>query len=57
MVGHIPDALAEILFPLMKTWKIYSTETIISESNRAHHKESGYLAEALKSHVITNFLH
>ena len=20
--GHIPDALAEILFPLMKTWKI-----------------------------------
>ena len=23
-VGHIPNALAEILFPLMKTWKIYS---------------------------------
>ena len=26
MVGNIPDVLAEILFLLMKTWKIYSTK-------------------------------
>ena len=34
-VGHIPDALAEILFPLMKTRKIYSTKAVISENHRA----------------------
>ena len=34
-VGHLPDALAEILTPLMKTWKIYSTKAIISEHHRA----------------------
>ena len=32
---HIPDALAEILFPLMNAWRVYSTETIISENHRA----------------------
>ena len=32
---HIPDALAEILFPLMNTWRVYSTEAIISENQRA----------------------
>ena len=34
-VGHIPDALAEILFPLMKTEKIYSTKAMIAENHRA----------------------
>ena len=29
-VDHIPDALAEILFSLLKEWKIYGTKTIIS---------------------------
>ena len=33
-VGHIPDALAEILFPLMKSWKVYLTKTMISENHR-----------------------
>ena len=35
VVGHIPDALVEILFQLMKAWKIYSTKAIISETHRA----------------------
>ena len=34
-VDHIPETLAEILLSLMKTWKIYSTKAIISESHRA----------------------
>ena len=38
-VGHIPDALAKILFPLKKTWKIYSTKAIISENHRAAPEE------------------
>ena len=29
-VGHIPDVLAEILFPLMKTWKIFLIKAIIT---------------------------
>ena len=32
--GHIPHALAKILFPLLKTWKVYSTKAIISENRR-----------------------
>ena len=32
-VGHIPDALTKILFPLMKTWKIYSMKATISENH------------------------
>ena len=35
VVGHILDYLEEILFPLMKTWKIYSTKAIISENHCA----------------------
>ena len=38
MVGHIPDYLAEILFQLMKTWKIYLTKAIISENHVAAHE-------------------
>ena len=34
LVGHIPDALVEILFQLIKTWKIYSTKAIFSENHR-----------------------
>ena len=34
-VGHIPDALAEILFPVMKTCKSYSTKATISKNHRA----------------------
>ena len=37
--GHIPDALVEILFPIMKTWKIHSTKAIIVEKNRAASEE------------------
>ena len=34
-VGHIPDALVKILYPIMKTWKIHSTKAIIVEKHRA----------------------
>ena len=34
-VGHTPDALTEILFPLTKTWKIYSTKAVISGNHHA----------------------
>ena len=34
-VSRIPDALVEILFRLMKTWKIYLTKTTFSENHRA----------------------
>ena len=32
---HAVDPMAEILFPPMKTWRIYSTKAIISEKHRA----------------------
>ena len=31
-VGHVPDALVEILFRLMVAWKINSTKAIFSEN-------------------------
>ena len=34
-VSRIPDALVEILFRLMKTWKIYLTKTTFSENHGA----------------------
>ena len=33
-VGHVPDVLAEVLFPLMKTWQIYVMKATISENHR-----------------------
>ena len=33
-VGHVPDAFAEVLFPLMKTWKLYLVKAIVSENHR-----------------------
>ena len=57
MVGHIPDSLAKILFPFIKTWKIYSTKTIISKNHRAAPKGKWVpRGGTLKSHVITNIL-
>ena len=35
LVGHISDALVEILFRLMKAWKIYSTKAIVYKNHRA----------------------
>ena len=36
VVGHIPEALAEKLFPLMKRWKLYQIKvTITGEKRRA----------------------
>ena len=35
MVSHSPDTLVEILFPLMKTWKIYSANALTSENHHA----------------------
>ena len=54
-VGHIPDAF-EILIRLMITWKIYAMKTIFSKNHCAAPEINRYMAEALKSHVITNFL-
>ena len=34
-VGHVPDALVEILFRLMVAWKINSTKAIFSENHCA----------------------
>ena len=35
IVGHLPEALAEKLFPLMKEWKLYKvTATITGEKRR-----------------------
>ena len=36
MVGHIPEPLAKILFPLMKCWKILETKVeILGEKGAA----------------------
>ena len=29
MVDHIPDVLAEVMFPLIVSWKIYSTRLFL----------------------------
>ena len=34
MVDHIPDVLAEVMFSLMVSWKIYSTRATVSENYR-----------------------
>ena len=34
-VGHVPDSLAEILSPLMATWKILSVTAIVESNHRA----------------------
>ena len=36
IVGHIPEPLAKILYPLMKSWKVYEiTCTITGQSKKA----------------------
>ena len=36
IVGHIPDPLAKILYPLMKSWKVYEIMcTITGQSKKA----------------------
>ena len=56
-VGHIPDDLVVILFPLMKTWKIYSTKAKISENHRAQpEKEMSTWQTQVKYHVIMKYL-
>ena len=36
IVGHIPEPLAKILYPLMKSWKVYDiTCTITGQSKKA----------------------
>ena len=34
MIGHISDVLAQVLFPLMTSCKIYSTRTTVYENYR-----------------------
>ena len=33
-VGHIPDVLAEVLFPLVASWTIHSIWATVSENDR-----------------------
>ena len=33
-VGHVPDVFAQVLFPLMKTWKLYVVKAIVLENHR-----------------------
>ena len=35
IVGHVPDTLAEILYPLMTTWKIISVTATVEGNHRA----------------------
>ena len=55
-IGHIRYALDEMLLPLMKICKIIRRKQKFLKTIVLHQRENGYLAEALKSHVITNCL-
>ena len=33
-VGHVPEALADILFPLRKAWKVYEIQAKINGKSR-----------------------
>ena len=35
IVGYVPDTLAEILYPLMTTWKIISVTATVEGNHRA----------------------
>lgn len=34
VVGHVPEALAAILYPLIKTWKIWKVTVVITGQHR-----------------------
>ena len=41
IVGHIPEPLAEIIYPLLKSWKVYEityivTHRVIKKNSKAH---------------------
>lgn len=42
VIGHVPEALAKKLFPLMKEWKIYDIKAKIPAKNDVHLKGHGF---------------
>ena len=41
-VGHVPEALAAILFPLRKAWKVYEIQVTITGKSR-HAPEGAWI--------------
>ena len=50
-VSHIPDALAEILIPLMKTWKIYLTKAIILKIIVLHQNDINFIQHYIQQYL------
>ena len=50
-VGYIPEALAAILFPLRKAWKVYEIQAKITGNSRRAPEGLGFLEEEKKSLV------
>ena len=44
IVGHIPEPLAKILYPLMKSWKVYEITRTLQDSQKKHLKAHGFKA-------------
>ena len=42
IVGHIPEPLAKILYPLMKSWKVYEIKCTITGQSKKHLKARGF---------------
>ena len=60
IVGHLPEALAEKLFPLMKEWKLYKVTAMITGEKRRLPEGTwvlGSLGEVLNSPVYTYYLY
>ena len=51
---HIPDNLAEILFPLMKSWKICSIRATASKNHRVAPEESWVRGGGIEIACICN---
>ena len=54
MVSHIPDVLAEVLFPLMTSWKIYSIRAAVSENHRVVPEDKWVSGGGIKIPCIYN---
>ena len=48
IVGHVPDTLAEILYPLMTIWKIISVTATVEGNHRAAPEGMRFQVEALR---------
>ena len=47
-VGHIPEALAAILFPLLKAWKVHEIQTKITGKSRRVPEGTWALGEGIE---------